>query len=153
MDRAKRRMFSRAGAFVRRRAKSSIRTSKNYSAPGKPPRQRTGSRFRQSILFAFDRQRESVVIGPFKYGKSTNPPAPELLEHGGSHMLKRDQIMRVAPGPGENKGRVIKTGKRVIPLKRGTVVKYEPRPFMFPALKKEAEAGTFPKQIANKVHE
>lgn len=108
MDRAKRKVLSRFGAFVRRRARSSIRKRKKVSEPGTPPTNRTGL-LRNNIFFVYDRPRDSVVIGPILLNRGGE--APELLEHGG-------QVTR----------RV--RGKRV----RMT---YRPRPFMGPAMEKE----------------
>ena len=42
VDRTTRRNLSRFGAFVRQRARSSIRTRKRISEPGQPPTNRTG---------------------------------------------------------------------------------------------------------------
>ncbi len=78
--RATRRVLSRFGAFVRTRAKQSIRTKDGVSAPGKPPYSHTGL-LRNFIFFAYDAHTQSVVIGPAKLNNRSN--APEVLEHGG----------------------------------------------------------------------
>ena len=81
MDRQERRLLSKAGAFVRRTARSSIRKRKKPATPGKPPSSHTGD-YKRSILFGYDRQARSVVIGPSAtYGGSE---IPELLEFGGT---------------------------------------------------------------------
>ena len=122
------RQLSRFGAFVRQRAKTSIRYRKKPSEPGQPPtahrtsrrkhvNKKTGvvkirpvSLLREFIFFAYDQPANTVVIGPAllrgvkRQGSQT---VPELLEYGGSVV-----------GP------------------RGTM-RYEPRPFMRPADAKE----------------
>ena len=79
MDQATRKSLSRAGAFIRQRAKTSIRKRKGISRPGSPPHSHAGH-LRRLIFFAYDPGSESVVIGPvrFKAGE-----APNLLEFGG----------------------------------------------------------------------
>lgn len=78
MDAATRRALSKFGAFVRTRAKTSIRKRKAISAPGSPPSSHTG-KLRKSIFFSYDKAAKSVVVGPLRHGKN----AAELLEHGG----------------------------------------------------------------------
>ena len=79
MDAATRRALSKAGAFIRQRAKTSIRKRKGVSRPGEPPHSHAGH-LRRLIFFAWDPVAESMVIGPvpFKEGE-----APHLLEFGG----------------------------------------------------------------------
>ena len=108
VDRATRRVLSRFGAFVRQRAKTSIKKRKGISQPGQPPFSHVGL-LRKFILFAYDAQRQSVVIGPTLTKERSE--APRLLEHGGDTMLKT---------PFES-----------------IRAHYRPRPFMGPAFEKE----------------
>ncbi len=62
-DAASRAALSRAGAFIRRRAKTSSRKRKGLSRPGQPPHSHAG-RPRRLIFFAWDPATESLVIGP-----------------------------------------------------------------------------------------
>lgn len=75
--------LSRFGAYVRRRAKSSIRQSaKNQSsAPGEVPKGHTGD-LRKRIYFAFDPVKRSVVIGPTTFDNRTGEELA-ALEAGG----------------------------------------------------------------------
>lgn len=103
-----RRAMSRFGAFVRQRAKTSIRKRKGISPPGSPPYSHTGL-LRKFILFAYDQQRQSVVIGPVLLKEESQ--APRLLEYGGEATLE---------------------------TKRGRKrARYRPRPFMRPAFAAE----------------
>lgn len=80
VDRATLRVLSRFGAFVRTRARSSIRKRKRPSTPGQPPSSHVGT-LKALIFFSYDPDRKSVVIGPTL---SSNPSgAPETLEYGG----------------------------------------------------------------------
>lgn len=108
LDKKTRKALSRAGAFVRTRARSSIRKRKSISAPGSPPSSHAGH-LKRLIWFAYDPHARAVVIGPvrFKEGK-----APRLLEFGGKGTVKR------------------KSGKIVS-------ANYRSRPFMGPAMEKE----------------
>lgn len=112
VDRGRRQALSKAGAFIRQRARSSIRKRKRSSRPGQPPSSHTGL-LRRFILFGYDRQRDSVVVGPVGFRRST---APSVLEFGGRTAV-------------ESKRRGRQRGKRV--------VRIAARPCMKPALEKE----------------
>jgi hypothetical protein len=110
MDRATRRVFSRFGAFVRRRAQTSIRYRVQASPPGQPPsahksamrtktNKRTGvtgqqaaSPLRDMIYFAYAEQTQSVIVGPALFGgtrqtRSGPQTIPETLEKGGTSTI------------------------------------------------------------------
>ncbi len=116
VDRGKRKVLSKFGAFVRQRAKSSIRKRKRTSAPGEPPSSHTGL-LKKFIFFAYDKGKDSVVIGPERLNQKTGD-APPALEHGGRS--------RVTSG-----GR---RGKRVV-----RTVTIRQRAYMGPAFEKEKE--------------
>ena len=112
MDRAKRRRLSRAGAFIRQRARTSIRKRKRQSRPGQPPSSHTGL-LRRFILFGYDRRSDSVVVGPVGFRRSR---APNVLEFGGRTTV-------------ESRRRGERRQKRT--------VRIAARPYMRPALEKE----------------
>jgi hypothetical protein len=120
VDAGTRRVLSRFGAFVRQRAKTSIRKRKGTSPPGGPPFSHVGL-LRKFILFAYDPDRKSVVIGPTLTKEGSE--APRLLEHGG------DTTLETREGP-----------KRA---------HYRPRPYMGPAF--EAEKPQLPALWKNSV--
>lgn len=111
VDRARRRVLSKAGAFIRQTARTSIRKRKGTSKPGSPPHSHVGL-LRKFILFGYDRQSESVIIGPVGFRKST---APRVLEQGGTTTVMR-----------RRRGK--RTERRV---------RVAARPYMNPALEKE----------------
>lgn len=117
------RVLSKFGAFVRTRAKSSIRKRKKSSKPGQPPSSHLGL-LKQFIFFSYDREAESVVIGPALINRSTN--APETLEHGGDTTI---EVHRFVSGA--------KYGNRVRYLTQQKPIHVKARPFMGPALKAE----------------
>jgi hypothetical protein len=80
-DRAERKVLSRFGAFVRTRARTSIRQRKGPSAPGQPPSSHTGL-LKRNIFFVYDRARHSVLIGPILLNQKVGD-APRALEAGG----------------------------------------------------------------------
>ncbi|MCS7168069.1 MAG: hypothetical protein RMI91_11965 [Gemmatales bacterium] len=108
VDAGTRRVLSKFGAFLRQRARTSIRKRKGTSPPGQPPYSHTGL-LRKFILFAFDPQRRSVVIGPTLTKEGST--APRLLEHGGNAVIADCGKKRRAH--------------------------YRPRPFMQPAFEQE----------------
>ena len=85
MDRATLRAVSRFGAFVRQRAKTSIRKRKAISSPGQPPSSHLG--LIRQIFFAAEAQ-GNVVIGPMLLRRQS-PTALASLEHGGQSLIMR----------------------------------------------------------------
>lgn len=114
VDPATRRALSRFGAFVRQRARTSIRPRREVSRPGSPPSSHVGT-LRRLIFFAFDRESQSVVIGPTLFRPDSRVPG--LLEYGGE---------ATGTGPGGQTRRL----------------RYRPRPYMGPAF--EAELPSAP---------
>lgn len=123
VGRARRRALSKAGAFVRQSAKTSIRKRRGSAPPGKPPHSHEGS-LRRLIFFGYDRSTDSVVVGPVPFRAGT---APRALEFGGPTVVQR-----------RRRGRVVRRRTRI-----------EPRPFMAPAL--ERETPNLPKAFRNSV--
>ena len=111
VDRAKRQVLSRAGAFIRTTARSSIRRRKTSAPPGRPPHSHTGL-LKRFIFFGYDERSESVVVGPLGFKRSN---APNVLEFGGTATVERRR-----------------RGKRI---RRKVVI--AKRPYMGPALEKE----------------
>lgn len=114
VDNAKRKVLSKAGAFIRTAAKTSIRKRKGSAPPGAPPHSHEGS-LRRLILFGYDKPNDSVVVGPVGFKKSE---APSVLEYGGETVVLR---------------RVGGRGGKLTSQK----VTIAPRPYMAPALEKE----------------
>lgn len=116
---AKRRNLSRAGAFVRRTARQSIRRSKKSAPAGRPPRAHSTDQAAslKKILFAYDAHRESVVIGPVKLNQAAGDGVPATLEKGGK--------TTIAVGPRKNR--------------KKRVVNIAARPYMGPALSANQE--------------
>ncbi len=82
---ATRRVLSRFGAFVRQRARTSIRKRKGISPPGQPPYSHVGT-LRSGILFGYDMGRQSVVIGPVAL--RSGGVIPKALEYGGTSFVR-----------------------------------------------------------------
>ncbi|MGH7143116.1 MAG: hypothetical protein ACREJ2_03160 [Planctomycetota bacterium] len=77
--------LGQAGAVIRKLARNSIRIAKNPSTPGTPPHSRTGN-LKRAILFAIDRNKQSVVIGPDADVVGTSGAAHEF---GGAYKRER----------------------------------------------------------------
>lgn len=106
---AERRVLSRFGAFVRQRARTSMKRRRQPAPSGEPPSAHTGL-LRQHLYFAWDPFARSVVIGPVLLNQQQGA-IPPLLEYGGS-------AVRVRWGK----------PRRVV---------YQPRPYMRPAFAAE----------------
>jgi len=124
-DRANRRILSKAGAFIRTTAKHSIRKRKAASPPGSPPSSHTGL-LRRFIFFGYERSRQTVVVGPMRLNQKAGT-APAALEYGGTSVVVEGTRRR----------------------RRKRRVRIAARPFMGPALAKEAPK--FPKLWMNSV--
>ena len=127
-DRARQRVLSRFGAYVRTAARSSIRVRKRISSPGQPPSShiargtysghgasRMSEQGIRAIYFGYDKTRRSVVVGPVllsALGKYILP----ALEYGGP-----SQVI----GGGQRKRKVVRR------------ITIRARPFMQPAFEKE----------------
>ena len=103
-DTATRKVLSKAGAFIRTAAKSSIRKRKAISAPGQPPSSHTGL-LKRFIFFGYDADRKTVVVGPMRLNQKVGA-APEALEHGGPSTAviglrgkRRKRRIRIAARP------------------------------------------------------
>jgi hypothetical protein len=107
-DKGSRTVLSKFGAYVQRKAKTSIRKRKRIASPGQPPSSHEGS-LKRLIYFGYDAGRKSVVIGPARFGAGE---APAALEYGGVITIRS----------GKSKG------------KKGRV---RARPFMHPAFDSE----------------
>ena len=124
-DTATRKVLSKAGAFIRTAAKSSIRKRKAISAPGQPPSSHTGL-LKKFIFFGYDANRKTVVVGPMRLNQKIGA-APEALEHGGASTVVSGR-----------------RGKR-----RKRRIRIAARPFMGPAMRQEMPK--FPGLWANSV--
>lgn len=91
------------------------------SAPGQPPRVRSGL-LKQHLFFTYDQETDSVVVGPALLNKSSGAPA--TLESGGSTQGFTFRPITLADGsPG-----VVRTP---------ATVKIAPRPYMQPAFEEK----------------
>lgn len=133
---AEERVLSRFGAFVRTRARSSLRRRKKASPPGMPPSTHAGKddyASLKSILFAYEPFRRAVVIGPVLLnGSRRSPTVPELHEFGGTSTRVDVQLSGGKWVPksygkrwGENRPH------------RTRLVRYPARPYMRPAFRAE----------------
>jgi hypothetical protein len=117
--------LGKAGSFVQRRSRSSLRRRKKTSSPGQPPSVHSNDSVAtlKNIWFALDPGSLSVVVGPLKLnqgGESSAGTIPALHEFGGRLAIK------------DSRGRRKRTQGQV------RIANYPARPFMQPALEKEA---------------
>lgn len=82
---ARARALSKAGAFIQRRAKSSMRARQQPSPPGTPPSVHRGT-LRRLLFFSYDDRTQSVVVGPTPLAFVGVVPA--ALEYGGETRRK-----------------------------------------------------------------
>ena len=140
VKKANRRALSKVGAFIRRRARSSLRRRKKPSAAGSPPsvHSRDAVATLKNILFAYEPQSESVVIGPVRLNQRIllgpelgSGTVPQVHEFGAAVKIREVKV-----------GRKWLSGRRRVrpgqPV-RVRSAKYSPRPFMGPALEAEAD--------------
>lgn len=88
VGRARQRAMMRIGGFIRTTARRSMRKRKGPSAVGSPPNAHVGL-LRKHVYFSYDRQSDSVVVGPayLEYDAQKavlgGKTIPALLEYGG----------------------------------------------------------------------
>ena len=150
ITKAERKSLSKIGAFIRRRARSSLRRRKRTSSPGEPPsvHSKDGRATLKNILFAFNPATRSVVIGPVGLNQVNNTDAgrqtiPQIMEFGGTVAIREEQyIFTNRPDLWRRRDtRASASSRKRYRTRRAT---YEPRPFMGPALAAEVAAGTIP---------
>jgi len=145
--------LGRWGAYIRRRARSSIRMRKRSSNPGEPPSAHTTEEPNlRTILFAYDINTKSMVVGPVRLNQVDNDASmrpvsglvPPTLEKGGDIIISEWQ-----PSPGANWLRRDKRFRRRYQGKptRNRRVRIAARPFMGPAT--NAEMPNAPSYFVN----
>lgn len=130
-ERAAKRALSRFGAFVRTRARSSMRKRKKASAPGQPPSAHVGL-IRKLLFFAYEAQTKSVIVGPALINSKHGKSLVELHEKGGTLPVEEVQLGREF---WVRKARVSIDG--VPHPTRVRDAKYPARPYMKPAFDAE----------------
>lgn len=150
-----RQALNKAGAFIRTRARSSIRPGGKkgrVSQPGEPPRSHVGT-LKRGILYGIDERgfQLSTVIGPLKEDAQSGRPVigtvPRVLEQGGdvelTELFHKARVWGDLRGTAaaENIGywQIVSRRKKLPPnaRTRKRTIHIEPRPFMGPALKQE----------------
>ena len=127
VDRARRRVLSRAGAIVRRAAKKQLRKKRGGrpAKAGEPPTRRKGLLYKLTY-FAYEQASQSAIVGPRLLRTKTAPTSehtvPSVLETGG-----RVRAPRYRSRHG---------GQRYT---RQVTLKYDPHPYMQPALRAEKD--------------
>jgi hypothetical protein len=156
------RALSKAGAYVRTRARTSLRRRKKPAAPGQPPSVHSRDSFAtlKNILFGLEPQRQAVLIGPVGLGGASRNSAvvpdgtvPNVLEFGGQVSVLEEQLSYYDHGQKVTRwrqtnpqGRQVRG--RTLPHRRRRV-RVASRPFMGPAL--EAETQHIPDAWAGSV--
>lgn len=155
LDRNTRRAMSRSLAFVRRRARSSLRRRKKTSEPGGTPSVHSKDPVAtlKNVLFAYDDRTKSGIVGPVKLNQKQkdwiNPgtlTVPQIMEAGGVVTIEEVSLNGVRWTRRDKRRR-----KREDLKYRSRRAIYRPRPFMRPALEKEAEAGNIASPWSNVV--
>jgi hypothetical protein len=145
VEEATRKALSKAGAFVRQSAKTSLRYRNKASKPGQPPSVHRGSTIKgrsvsllkEMIFFAYDARTRSVVIGPAllnsaaSFTRRTGKSVPQILEEGGEI-----KIVEVFHRGRWKPASVVGSAKARSLPQRLTGAKIEARPFMVPAMVK-----------------
>jgi hypothetical protein len=169
LKKAKRKALSKAGAFVRRRARSSMRRRKSASAPGSPPSAHSSNTHSlKTILFAYQPQSQSAIVGPVQLNQvnfsieSVTSTVAGLHERGETAIIREYRYASIDGDSEPSDWRRVDGRRRYQQLfqlndqRRGyrlefrrRQARYPKRPFMRPAL--EAEAPNFPELFKNSI--
>ncbi|MBL0920930.1 MAG: hypothetical protein IBJ10_02245 [Phycisphaerales bacterium] len=114
VSKERRRALSKAGAFIRRTARQSMRKGAGPSKPGRPPNRHANPLLYSRLFFAYDSSTRSVIVGSEALNGGS---APNTLEFGGDVVVPRRS----------RGGSVVEARPAKVP----------PRPYMGPALAKE----------------
>jgi hypothetical protein len=156
--------LTKAGAYVRTSAKSSLRYTKGSSSPGSPPhvhrgsfkrpngginpktgkpfKNPTASLLKEWIFFQYDPQTKSVVVGPELTAGGTG--APRNLEKGGTitltEIVKSGSSKAISRAQADAYRAKLAQGLLFVPADQKVQRSFQTRarPFMFPALKTNA---------------
>ena len=161
LKKAKRKALSKAGAFVRKRARSSMRRRKGSSSPGSPPSAHSNGNSLKTILFAYQPQSESTIVGPVQLNQvnftieSVTSTVPGLHERGETAIIREYRYQPIEGDTDPVQWRRV-DGRRRYEQRDGyrfqtrrRTARYPKRPFMRPAL--EAEAPNFPELFKNSI--
>lgn len=139
VDQGRRKALSKAGSWVRRRARSILRRRKRVSRVGEPPSVHSDPGLK-TILFGWDQGRQSVVVGPVRLNKvvmGTQTRVPSLMEFGGEVSIHEEARANGQPWSADI-GMWRRRDMRRLPkpwkVYRVRRAHYGPRPFMAPAL-------------------
>jgi hypothetical protein len=141
--RMERKALSKIGAFIRTRARGSMKPAGKkgkVSRPGEPPRVRKGF-LKRFLYFVYVPETRSVVVGPAGFASRKGRPVPGLLEAGGTVQL---DLVRLSGGlviPAKSRLAQRSDGEHIRSRNR-----LEARPYMRPAY--EAELPKFAGQFA-----
>lgn len=148
LTRSEKKVMSRIGAYIRTRARSSLRRRKAVSVPGQTPSVHSRDKFAslKNILFGYEPNRHTVVVGPVRFNGAkltAGKTVPELMEFGGSARILE---MRFKGNAWRYPSHWFRANpKRPIRPSQETRirrVRYAARPFMAPALDEEIRKGT-----------
>lgn len=152
LGKARMEALSKAGAFVRKRARSSLRRRKKPSSPGSPPsvHSKDSVASLKTILFAWDSSIDGVIVGPVALNQANDMASgarttvPALHEHGGTAVILEERWVSTT-GRGATPWRRVDRRRRAR-LRPGWKhearrrrANYPKRPFMRPALAEEAK--------------
>jgi len=145
----------RAGAYVRKVARSSIKRSPEPSRPGEPPHTRKGV-LKRSILYAAEEDRKSVYVGPSfmdmgvigglheQGGRNISPKKPRVYKIGNIGPISEEsgaQTVGDLPHVRLKTSDMVRKANELSEkyTKSNANAKYPPRPFIGPALEKSRD--------------
>lgn len=150
LDRKEAKALGKVGAYVRRRARSSLRRRKRVSRPGQTPSVHTsGFNSLKAIFFFHDKRRSSVTIGILKLNRqrslaTSSQPLPNLMEFGGTMMIPEYQNRDGEWRQESKRSRRRQSSSARNIRKRVRRVRVQARPVMSKALSAEVNRGTIP---------
>jgi hypothetical protein len=134
MDKATHKALSKFGAYVRQRARTSLRYRDATSPPGHPPSahktmtrvktnkkgvtsKQAASPLRDFTFFAYDRAAKVVYIGPAKTNQQNarglnGQTVPEVIEYGGSETIFEHLLPNIPAIYGSRAGTWVRTDLR-----------------------------------------
>lgn len=149
------------GAYLRKRAKTSLRRRKRVSGPGERPSIHSEDDVAslKNIAFVVSSDQTTVLCGPIRLNQRNfvvdvgSQTVPQIMEFGGTVRIHEEARKDERPWFDDVvwRRRDLRRGPKPWKKYRVRSATYQPRPFMGPALDAEIKAGTIPQSLSGTV--
>lgn len=98
LNKKTRKVLSKFGAYVRRSAQLSMRSSDKPAKPGEAPHARGKKLLKRMLFFSYDSTSKGTVVGPLRLQRTQDQHVPRVLEESGT-IVRNGQVFRYKKFP------------------------------------------------------